>query len=149
MRSTTLSISRPSSGTWKTTSSRSSRWPTCGRTLNHTFVILDEGQNTTVTQMKMFLTRMGNDSRIVVTGDTTQIDLPPHMPSGLIDAMQRLGHIEGVEVVELTGHDIVRHRLVREIVDAYDSEVPHRKTEIAAARLKPLLTLAQDGTIRF
>ena len=98
-----------------------------GRTLNQTFVILDEGQNTTTTQMKMFLTRMGNDSRIVVTGDTTQIDLPPHLPSGLIDAMQRLGHIDGVQVVELTGADIVRHRLVREIVDAYDAEVPPRK----------------------
>ncbi|MEX2286929.1 MAG: PhoH family protein, partial [Planctomycetaceae bacterium] len=98
-----------------------------GRTLNQTFVILDEGQNTTTTQMKMFLTRMGNDSRIVVTGDTTQIDLPTHIPSGLIDAMQRLGHIDGVQVVELTGADIVRHRLVREIVDAYDAEVSPRK----------------------
>ncbi|MGH7199952.1 MAG: PhoH family protein, partial [Planctomycetaceae bacterium] len=83
---------------------------------------LDEAQNTTVTQMKMFLTRMGIDSQIVVTGDTTQIDLPPHMSCGLTDAMERLSGIEGVAVVELTGRDIVRHRLVREIVDAYDHE---------------------------
>lgn len=101
-----------------------------GRTLNNTFMILDEGQNTTTTQMKMFLTRMGEGSRIVVTGDTTQSDLPPTMKSGLVDAVVRLRHIEGVGVVELTGADIVRHRLVREIVEAYDDESrqsPHRK----------------------
>ncbi len=91
-----------------------------GRTLNHTFIILDEGQNTTVTQMKMFLTRMGDESQIVVTGDTTQLDLPEDVNSGLIDAMQRLGGIDGVANVKLTGQDIVRHRLVREIVKAYD-----------------------------
>jgi phosphate starvation-inducible PhoH-like protein len=99
-----------------------------GRTLNHTFVILDEGQNTTITQMKMFLTRMGEGSRIVVTGDTTQIDLPSHVPSGLIDAMHRLSRIDGVQVVELTGRDIVRHRLVREIVSAYDADQPQAKS---------------------
>jgi phosphate starvation-inducible PhoH-like protein len=101
-----------------------------GRTLNNTFMILDEGQNTTTTQMKMFLTRMGEGSRIVVTGDTTQSDLPPTMKSGLVDAVMRLRHIEGVGVVELTGADIVRHRLVREIVEAYDDDSrqsPHRK----------------------
>jgi phosphate starvation-inducible PhoH-like protein len=92
-----------------------------GRTLNNTFIILDEGQNTTITQMKMFLTRMGAGSRIVVTGDTTQIDLPPHVSSGLIDATERLSKIEGVATVRLTGRDIVRHRLVREIVKAYES----------------------------
>ena len=91
-----------------------------GRTLNNTFIILDEGQNTTVTQMKMFLTRMGLRSKIVVTGDTTQTDLPPHISSGLTDAIHRLGHIEGVGVVELTGQDIVRHRLVRDVVRAYE-----------------------------
>jgi len=93
-----------------------------GRTLNSTFVILDEGQNTTTTQMKMFLTRMGEGSKMVVTGDTTQTDLPPHVPSGLNDAIARLRHISGIGVVELTGMDIVRHRLVREIVEAYDDE---------------------------
>ena len=91
-----------------------------GRTLNNTFIILDEGQNTTVTQMKMFLTRMGLRSKIVVTGDTTQTDLPPHVASGLTDAIHRLGRIEGVGVVELTGQDIVRHRLVRDVVRAYE-----------------------------
>ena len=91
-----------------------------GRTLSNTFIILDEGQNTTLTQMKMFLTRMGTGSRIVVTGDVTQIDLPPHVSSGLTDAIERLSHIPGVASVRLTGKDIVRHRLVREIVKAYD-----------------------------
>lgn len=97
-----------------------------GRTLNNTFIILDEGQNTTTTQMKMFLTRMGEGSKVVVTGDTTQTDLPPHVPSGLNDAIARLRHIGGVGVVELTGMDIVRHRLVREIVEAYDDESRRR-----------------------
>ncbi|MCH2209956.1 MAG: PhoH family protein [Fuerstiella sp.] len=91
-----------------------------GRTLNDTFMILDEGQNTTVTQMKMFLTRMGVNSRMVVTGDSTQNDLPQGTRSGLIDGMERLSEIEGVAIVRLTGKDIVRHRLVREIVSAYD-----------------------------
>jgi len=93
-----------------------------GRTLNHTFIILDEGQNTTVTQMKMFLTRMGDEAKIVVTGDVTQIDLPPHVPSGLTDAMKRLGNIPNVGVIELTGRDIVRHRLVKQIVRAYERD---------------------------
>ncbi len=91
-----------------------------GRTLNDTYIILDEGQNTTVTQMKMFLTRMGNDSRIVVTGDITQTDLQQNVDSGLVDAMQRLSHIPGVMTISLTGQDIVRHPLVREVVHAYD-----------------------------
>jgi phosphate starvation-inducible protein PhoH and related proteins len=106
-----------------------------GRTLNNTFMILDEGQNTTATQMLMFLTRMGEGSRIVVTGDITQTDLPPSMKSGLIDAVQRCRPIEGVAVVELTGADIVRHRLVREIVEAYDddsSKSPRRKSSPAS-----------------
>lgn len=91
-----------------------------GRTLNDTFIILDEGQNTTITQMKMFLTRMGVNSKIVVTGDITQVDLERHVQSGLTDAIRRLGSIDGVAAVQLTGQDIVRHRLVREIVTAYD-----------------------------
>ncbi len=91
-----------------------------GRTLNNTFVILDEGQNTTVTQMKMFLTRMGVGSKIVVNGDASQSDLPVDVVSGLMDAVDRLMHVEGVTAIELTGRDIVRHRLVREIVKAYD-----------------------------
>ena len=91
-----------------------------GRTLNETFIILDEAQNTTVTQMKMFLTRMGMKSRMVVTGDVTQNDLPHGETSGLVDAVDRLSDIDGVARVELDGVDIVRHRLVRDIVKAYD-----------------------------
>ncbi len=93
-----------------------------GRTLNEAFIILDEAQNTTVAQMKMFLTRMGNNSRIVAVGDITQIDLPHHSRSGLIDALSRLKHIKGIGTVELTKADIVRHRLVQEIVRAYDED---------------------------
>ncbi len=99
-----------------------------GRTLSNTFIILDEGQNTTVTQMKMFLTRLGNGSRMVVTGDTTQSDLPPTVTSGLLDAIERLQGIEGIANVRLTGRDIVRHRLVKEIVKAYEVEEPAHRT---------------------
>jgi phosphate starvation-inducible PhoH-like protein len=91
-----------------------------GRTLNDAFVILDEAQNTTAAQMKMFLTRMGEGSKLVIAGDTTQIDLPAHARSGLLDALQRLRQIEGIRVVNLTKSDIVRHRLVQEIVEAYE-----------------------------
>jgi len=98
-----------------------------GRTLNDTFIILDEAQNTTTTQMKMFLTRMGTNSKIVVTGDVTQVDLPAHVSCGLTDAIDRLHAIDGVEIVELTAQDIVRHRLVGEIVRAYDRPDSGRK----------------------
>ena len=91
-----------------------------GRTLNNAFIIMDEAQNTTVAQMKMFLTRMGEGSQIVVSGDTTQIDLPPHTKSGLIDALSRLRDIEGFAKVHLSTEDIVRHRLVQDIVRAYE-----------------------------
>ena len=93
-----------------------------GRTLNDTFMILDEAQNTTVTQMKMFLTRMGVNSRIVVTGDATQNDLPSGIKNGLDDGIRRLSKVKGVAIVKMTGEDIVRHRLVREIVSAYETE---------------------------
>jgi phosphate starvation-inducible PhoH-like protein len=98
-----------------------------GRTLNEAFIILDEAQNTTVAQMKMFLTRMGRGSKIVVSGDTTQIDLPPHTRSGLIDALRRLRGIEGLTQVSLTNADIVRHRLVQDIVRAYEEEGTKKK----------------------
>lgn len=91
-----------------------------GRTLNDAFMILDEAQNATVAQMKMFLTRMGTDSRIVVSGDVTQVDLRTETRSGLVDALERLGGIKGIGVVQLTRADIIRHRLVQEIVRAYD-----------------------------
>lgn len=97
-----------------------------GRTLNEAFMILDEAQNTTVAQMKMFLTRMGHQSKIVVSGDTTQIDLPAHTRSGLIDAWNRLRQIRGIAEVELTTADIVRHPLVQAIVDAYEGRSPRR-----------------------
>ena len=97
-----------------------------GRTLNEAFVILDEAQNTTVAQMKMFLTRMGEGSKVVVSGDITQVDLPQSTRSGLLDALMRLRNIRGVGIVELDESDIVRHRLVQEIVQAYEESVPHR-----------------------
>lgn len=96
-----------------------------GRTLNESFIILDEGQNTTVSQMKMFLTRMGQGSKIVVSGDTTQVDLPRHTRSGLTDALSRLKNIPGVTVVQLSKSDIVRHKLVQEIVRAYEEPARH------------------------
>ena len=92
-----------------------------GRTLNDAFIILDEAQNTTSAQMKMFLTRMGEGSKIVVSGDITQVDLPVGVTSGLRDAWHRLKGIRGVSFVTLSESDIVRHRLVREIVSRYDS----------------------------
>ncbi len=98
-----------------------------GRTLNHAVIILDEGQNCTIPQMKMFLTRMGNGSKIVVTGDVTQIDLPKQMRSGLVDAVQRLRDVEGLAIVHLSEHDIVRHPLVQRIVKAYEEEKPPKK----------------------
>jgi phosphate starvation-inducible PhoH-like protein len=91
-----------------------------GRTLNDAFIILDEAQNTTVAQMKMFLTRMGHNSKVVVSGDVTQIDLPPHTRSGLVDGLSRLRGIEGFAEVQLKRADIVRHPLVQRIVDAYE-----------------------------
>jgi len=91
-----------------------------GRTLNDAFIILDEGQNTTASQMKMFLTRMGMRSKMVVTGDVTQVDLPPGMKSGLVDAWQKLQGIDRVDFHEMVRADIVRHRLVQEIVEAYE-----------------------------
>lgn len=93
-----------------------------GRTLNEAFVILDEAQNATVSQMKMFLTRMGQGSKIVVSGDATQVDLPTPTKSGLIDALRRLKNIEGVATVQLAKADIVRHRLVQDIVRAYEDD---------------------------
>jgi len=98
-----------------------------GRTLNEAFIVLDEAQNTTVSQMKMFLTRMGQGSKIVVSGDTTQNDLPPDTRSGLTDAISRLKHVKGFKLIQLGKEDIVRHRLVQEIVQAYESDPRKRK----------------------
>lgn len=95
-----------------------------GRTLNHAFVILDEAQNTTVEQMKMFLTRIGFGSKAVVTGDVSQIDLPPTQLSGLIDAERVLKRVTGIAFNRLTSADVVRHPLVARIVDAYEARSP-------------------------
>lgn len=91
-----------------------------GRTLNDAFIILDEAQNTTIAQMKMFLTRMGERSKMVVSGDATQLDLPRGVTSGLRDALRRLNRIKAIGIIRLTGEDIVRHRLVQRIVEAYE-----------------------------
>ena len=91
-----------------------------GRTLNQSFVILDEAQNTTVQQMLMFLTRLGADSKMVVTGDPSQVDLPGNVRSGLGDALRRLEGVEGVGISRLGAQDVVRHQVVSRIVTAYD-----------------------------
>ncbi|MGB9715931.1 MAG: PhoH family protein [Thermodesulfovibrionales bacterium] len=91
-----------------------------GRTLNDSFIILDEAQNTTSEQMKMYLTRLGFNSKTVITGDITQIDLPAGRISGLIEAERILKHIEGIAIVYFSEKDVVRHRLVQEIIKAYE-----------------------------
>ncbi|MFM7818377.1 MAG: PhoH family protein, partial [Verrucomicrobiota bacterium] len=100
-----------------------------GRTLNHAFIVLDEAQNTTTEQMLMFLTRLGFGSKAVVTGDPTQIDLPPNKRSGLIEAEQALVGVEGIGVVRFQKRDVVRHPLVQRIVHAYEL---HRKVPPSA-----------------
>lgn len=91
-----------------------------GRTLNHAFIILDEAQNSTAEQMFMFLTRLGHGAKAVITGDITQIDLPAHKTSGLIEAQRALGNIEGIAIVEFHKRDVVRHPLVQRIIAAYE-----------------------------
>ncbi|MCS7003796.1 MAG: PhoH family protein [Cytophagales bacterium] len=91
-----------------------------GRTLHNAYVLLDEAQNTTPMQMKMFLTRMGPESKTIVTGDISQIDLPKNQKSGLVEAVRILKDIPGIEIVELSGKDVMRHRLVKSIIAAYD-----------------------------
>jgi len=98
-----------------------------GRTLNQAVIILDEGQNTTIPQMKMFLTRMGNGSKIIVTGDITQVDLPRQMRSGLIDAVHRLRDLDQIAIIYLNESDIVRHPLVQKIVRAYEEDKARKK----------------------
>ncbi|MBI4597941.1 MAG: PhoH family protein, partial [Candidatus Omnitrophica bacterium] len=97
-----------------------------GRTLNDAFIILDEAQNTTNEQMKMFLTRLGFDSKAVITGDVTQIDLPSDKPSGLIQAEQLLSNIPGINISFFSGQDVVRHELVQSIIQAYEQN-NHKK----------------------
>ena len=89
-----------------------------GRTLDKAFVILDEAQNTTTAQMKMFLTRMGSSAKFIITGDVTQIDLPRNQSSGLVMATNFLKNVDGIEIVELDENDVIRHRLVKAIIAA-------------------------------
>jgi phosphate starvation-inducible PhoH-like protein len=93
-----------------------------GRTLSNAYVILDVAQNTTINQLKMFLTRMGLNAKFIITGDVTQIDLPKKSSSGLLHAMKILGEIKSISIVQFDKRDILRHRLVRDIVDAYEGE---------------------------
>jgi phosphate starvation-inducible PhoH-like protein len=104
-----------------------------GRTLGDAFVILDEGQNTTVNQLKMFLTRMGNNAKFIVTGDITQIDLPEHQQSGLLYALDILKNIKGISTIVFDKGDIIRHRLVKHIVGAYETGPP-AFTEVTAGK---------------
>ena len=91
-----------------------------GRTLNNAFIILDEAQNTTSQQMKMFLTRIGYGSKAIITGDITQTDLPGGKKSGLVEARKLLARIRGISFIEFSKEDVVRHRLVSDIIDAYE-----------------------------
>jgi phosphate starvation-inducible PhoH-like protein len=93
-----------------------------GRTLDNAFVILDEAQNATEGQLKMFLTRMGASAKFIITGDITQVDLPKNQPSGLPQAMRLLGKVEGIEFITLDGSDVIRHKLVKRIVEMYDGK---------------------------
>jgi phosphate starvation-inducible PhoH-like protein len=95
-----------------------------GRTLDNAFVILDEAQNATSAQLKMFLTRMGRNAKFVITGDITQIDLPRHQQSGLVQAMHILDGISGISIIHLDNSDVIRHKLVTKIIRAYDGEPP-------------------------
>ncbi|HTX15608.1 MAG TPA: PhoH family protein [Candidatus Baltobacteraceae bacterium] len=105
-----------------------------GRTLNDSFVILDEAQNTTSEQMKMFLTRLGFNSKAVITGDVTQIDLPDRRRSGLVEAIDVVGKIEGIALVYFDEHDVVRHSLVQRIIKAYDEYTGAQPAAAAAPR---------------
>jgi phosphate starvation-inducible PhoH-like protein len=106
-----------------------------GRTLNDAVIILDEAQNTTKPQIKMFLTRLGLNGKMIVTGDITQIDLPHTQQSGLIHAMHVLKGIKGIATVEFNKKDIVRHKLVQQIVEAYEKEDEQNKKKIEEANL--------------
>jgi phosphate starvation-inducible protein PhoH and related proteins len=98
-----------------------------GRTLHNAFVLLDEAQNTTPMQIKMFMTRMGPNSKVIITGDRTQIDLPRNQKSGLIEALHILKDVKGISFVELDGKDVVRHKLVKDIIAAYDKAEDNKK----------------------
>lgn len=100
-----------------------------GRTLDKAFVILDEAQNSTVNQMRMFLTRMGMNANFVITGDASQIDLPKKQKSGLIYALDRLKEIDGIGIVRLNKNDVIRHQLVKQIIDAFEDENDEKESD--------------------
>ena len=108
-----------------------------GRTLNNSFVVLDEAQNATIEQMKMFLTRLGFDSKAVVTGDITQTDLPTHKVSGLADAQEVLSGIKGIQFIYFSKVDVVRHALVQRIIEAYEQATPQDVRQIPTGPEKP------------
>ena len=117
-----------------------------GRTLNDAVVILDEAQNTTTQQIKMFLTRMGMNTKMIVTGDMTQIDLPTSQTSGLIQALRILKGVKGIGFVELNKKDIVRHKLVERIVDAYEKFDKEAKAEREKAKSEKLQATDHEKT---
>lgn len=117
-----------------------------GRTLNDAVVILDEAQNTTSAQIKMFLTRMGWNTKMIVTGDRTQIDLPPSQKSGLIEAVRILSGVSGIAFIEMNKRDIVRHKLVTRIVEAYDRDSAMRK-EARLSEQKSVETAKPEGSV--
>jgi phosphate starvation-inducible PhoH-like protein len=100
-----------------------------GRTLNDAIIILDEAQNTTTLQIKMFLTRLGTNAKMIVTGDITQIDLPPSMKSGLVHALEILERVPGIGRIKFEKKDIVRHKLVQRIVEAYEKKEKNEKSD--------------------
>ena len=105
-----------------------------GRTLDKAFVILDEAQNATSAQMRMFLTRMGKEAKFVVTGDGSQVDLPRNQRSGLLDALRLLKDVEGIATIKLTGMDVIRHRLVGTIIDRFEADDAKRNEEAEARK---------------
>jgi phosphate starvation-inducible PhoH-like protein len=117
-----------------------------GRTLNHAFVILDEAQNTTPEQMKMFLTRIGFGAKAVITGDISQVDLPRTQLSGLVDAERVLKRVKGIAITRLTSADVVRHPLVARIVDAYDKRSPEPADDIEPPVARPSRTRSRNGS---
>ena len=115
-----------------------------GRTLNDAVVILDEAQNTTTAQIKMFLTRMGMNTKMIVTGDMTQIDLPPSQRSGLVEAVSILKGVEGIAFIEMNKKDIVRHKLVTRIVEAYEK---HDKKAAATRKRNTAKPVSEESFV--
>ena len=108
-----------------------------GRTLANAAVILDEAQNTTTMQMKMFLTRLGENARMVVTGDPSQIDLPPGQKSGLVEALRVLSGVSNIVTVRFQSADVVRHKLVQAIVEAYEGDATRQREAVQAGTASP------------